>query len=26
VPVDKALENITERGPRLHKPGEAGLR
>ena len=26
VPVDKALEKITERGPRLHKPGEAGLR
>jgi trehalose utilization protein len=26
VPVEKALEKIAERGPRLHKPGEAGLR
>lgn len=26
VPVDKAPEKITERGPKLHKPGEAGLR
>lgn len=26
VPVEKAPEKIVERGPRLHKPGEAGLR
>ena len=26
VPVDKAPEPITERGPKLHKPGEAGFR
>ena len=26
VPVDKALEPITERGPRLHQAGEAGYR
>jgi len=26
VPVDKALEPIEERGPKLHKAGEAGLR
>ncbi len=26
VPVDKAPEPITEKGPRLHKPGEAGYR
>jgi len=26
VPVDKALEPITERGPRLHKAGEEGYR
>ncbi len=26
VPVDKAPEKITERGPRLHKPGEEGFR
>jgi trehalose utilization protein len=26
VPVDKAPEKITERGPKLHKPGAAGLR
>ncbi|MEZ5838299.1 MAG: ThuA domain-containing protein [Geminicoccaceae bacterium] len=26
VPVDKAHEPIEERGPQLHKPGEAGLR
>jgi trehalose utilization protein len=26
VPVDKAPEKIEERGPRLHKPGEQGLR
>ncbi len=26
VPVDKALEKIEERGPKLHKPGEEGLR
>ena len=25
-PVDKAPEPITERGPRLHKAGEAGFR
>ncbi len=26
VPVEKAIEPIVERGPRLHKAGEAGLR
>ncbi len=26
VPVERALEPITERGPRLHKDGEEGLR
>jgi trehalose utilization protein len=26
VPVDKAPEKITERGPKLHQAGEAGLR
>jgi len=26
VPVDKAPEPIVERGPKLHKPGEAGYR
>ncbi|WP_337267646.1 ThuA domain-containing protein [Oryzifoliimicrobium ureilyticus] len=26
VPVEKALEPITERGPKLHKAGEAGYR
>ena len=26
VPVDKAIEKIEERGPRLHKHGEAGFR
>ncbi len=26
VPVDSALEPITERGPRLHHDGEEGLR
>jgi trehalose utilization protein len=26
VPVDKAPEKITERGPKLHAAGEAGLR
>jgi len=26
VPVDKAPEPIAEKGPRLHKPGEAGYR
>ena len=26
VPVEKAIEKIVERGPRLHKAGEAGLR
>ena len=26
VPVEKALEPIVERGPKLHKPGEAGYR
>lgn len=26
VPVEKAPEKIVERGPRLHKPGEEGLR
>ncbi|AWB48163.1 trehalose utilization protein ThuA [Gemmobacter aquarius] len=26
VPVDRALESITERGPRLHHDGEAGYR
>ena len=26
VPVDKALEPIEERGPKLHKAGEAGYR
>ena len=26
TPVQKALEPITERGPRLHHDGEAGLR
>lgn len=26
VPVDEALESITERGPRLHKAGEEGYR
>ena len=26
VPVDKAPEKIEERGPKLHKPGEAGFR
>ena len=26
VPVEVALEPITERGPRLHQPGEAGLK
>lgn len=26
VPADKALEPITERGPKLHKPGETGFR
>jgi trehalose utilization protein len=26
VPVDKALESIEERGPRLHQAGEEGLR
>lgn len=26
VPVDKAPEDIVERGPRLHKPGEEGFR
>jgi len=26
VPVDKAAEKITERGPKLHAAGEAGLR
>ena len=26
VPVDKALEKIEERGPKLHKDGEQGLR
>jgi len=26
VPVDKAPEPITERGPKLHRPGEAGFR
>ena len=26
VPVDKAPEPIKEKGPRLHKPGEAGFR
>jgi trehalose utilization protein len=26
VPVDKALEKIVERGPKLHAPGEQGLR
>lgn len=26
VPVDKAPEKIVERGPKLHKPGEKGLR
>ena len=26
TPVDKALEPITERGPRLHHDGEAGYR
>jgi trehalose utilization protein len=26
TPVDKAIEKITERGPKLHAPGEQGLR
>ncbi|MGO6773086.1 trehalose utilization protein ThuA, partial [Rhizobium johnstonii] len=26
VPVEKALEPIVERGPRLHQAGEAGYR
>jgi trehalose utilization protein len=26
VPVDKAPEKIVEQGPKLHAPGEAGLR
>lgn len=26
VPVEKAPETITERGPKLHRPGEEGLR
>ena len=26
VPVEKALEPIVERGPKLHRPGEAGYR